>query len=60
MTEQSEELVYLTAGPEYDDGELVTRAEAPNDAFRLSLEVKGEDIEGGEPGRIYECWGIER
>jgi hypothetical protein len=60
MSEQSEDLVYLMVGPEYDGGELVTRGEAPNDAFRLAMDVDGADIDGGEPGRMYECWGVER
>lgn len=60
MSEQSEDMVYLEVGPEYEGGELIARAEAPNDAFRLSYDIDGANIDGGEPGRMYECWGVER
>lgn len=60
MSEQSEELVWLTVGPEYDDGELVARGDAPNDAFKTALTIAGEDATGGRPGQTYEVWAIER
>lgn len=59
MSEQSEDMVYLTVGPEYDDGELIPRAQMPNDAFPAAGTVKGDDVEG-VAGKTYEVWAVER
>jgi len=56
---RGDELIYLTIGPEYDDGELLRRADAPNDAFRASFDMRGEDV-GGTAGEQYEVWAVER
>lgn len=59
MSEQSEDMVWLTVGPEYDDGELIPRSQMPDDAFRAAFTVKGDDIEG-VAGQTYEVWAVER
>lgn len=56
---RGDEVVYLTVGPEYEDGELVRRADAPNDAFRAAIDMDGADV-GGRPGVKYEVWAVER
>lgn len=59
MNEQSEDMVYLTVGPEYDDGELIPRAQMPNDSFQTAFTVQGDDVDG-VAGRTYEVWAVER
>ena len=51
--------MWLTVGPEYDDGELISRMRLPDDAIRAALETDGSHLEGGED-RMYEVWTIER
>ena len=59
MSEPNEDMVWLTVGPEYDDGELISRMKLPDDAIRAALEIDGSHLEGGED-RMYEVWTIER
>ena len=59
MSESSEDVVWLTVGPEYDDGELISRMTLPNDAIRAAIEIDGSHLEDGET-RMYEVWTIER
>ena len=59
MSEPNEDMVWLTVGPEYDDGELISRMRLPDDAIRAALEIDGSHLEGGED-RMYEVWTIER
>lgn len=59
MNESDEDQVWLTIGPEYDDGELISRMRLPNDALRAALEIDGTDLDGGQ-SRMYEVWTIER
>lgn len=58
MSEQSEEAVWLTVGPEYDNGELIPRTRVPDEAFQTALTVQGDAI-GGVAGQAYEVWAIE-
>jgi hypothetical protein len=51
--------VWLTVGPEYNNGELISRMRLPDDAIRAALEIDGSRLEGGED-RMYEVWTIER
>lgn len=59
MSEQSEEMVWFTVGPEYDNGELIPRAQMPDDAFQTAFTVQGDDIEG-IAGQPYEVWAVEQ
>jgi hypothetical protein len=59
MSQSSEDVVWLTVGPEYDDGEFISRMRMPDDAIRAALEIDGSHVEGGE-ARMYEVWTIER
>lgn len=59
MSEPNEDLVWLTVGPEYDGGELISRTRLPNDAVRASLDVDGSGLVAAE-NRMYEVWTVER
>ena len=56
---RGDEKVYLTVGHEHDAGELVRRADLPNDAIQSALQVNGEDIAGAVLGK-YEVHTVER
>ncbi|WP_316288720.1 hypothetical protein ABRP09_00430 (plasmid) [Clavibacter michiganensis] len=59
MSESDGDQVWLSVGPDYDAGELISRMRLPDDAFRCGLEIDGTDLEGAE-ARMYEVWAIER
>lgn len=59
MSESGEDVVWLSIGPEYENGELISRMRLPDDAIRAALEINGAHLEGGENQR-YEVWTIER
>ena len=59
MSELDDEMVYLSIGPEYDDGEILPRAQLPTDALLSAVEIDGTNLEGGEP-RMYTVYTIER
>lgn len=53
------ELVYLSIGPDYDDGELILRKDLPSDALRGAGNVKIEDPATGEL-QWFEEWVVDR
>ncbi|QIS40562.1 hypothetical protein GW571_14795 (plasmid) [Clavibacter capsici] len=59
MSESDGDLVWLSVGPAYEDGELISRMRLPNDALRSALEIDGAYLEGAE-ARMYEVWTVER
>lgn len=59
MSDSTEDIVWLTVGPEYDSGEFISRMRLPSDALRSALEIDGSKVEGGED-RMYEVFTIER
>ena len=58
MSDPSEDKVWLTSGPEYDNGEIISRMRLPDNAIRTALELNGSMVEGGE-NRKYEVWAVE-
>jgi hypothetical protein len=59
VNESDGDAVWLTVGPEYDEGEFISRMRLPDDAIRSALEADGSKLDGGE-ARMYEVWTIER
>jgi len=53
-----DDLVYISVGPDYDDGELIPRANLPSDALRSAVDIDGTNLEGGQ-ARMYEVYTIE-
>lgn len=58
-TWRGDEAVYLTVGPEYNNGELVRRADLPDDAMRAALQLDSGDIEGAAPS-MYDVHTVDR
>jgi len=59
MNELNQDVVWITVGPDYDDGELISRTKLPSDALRSALTIDGSHLEGGD-NRMYEVWTVER
>jgi len=59
MSRSDDDMVWLTVGPEYDNGDLISRMKLPDDALRSAVEIDGKHLEGGED-RMYEVWTIEQ
>lgn len=61
-TTQPSDQVFLSHGPEYDDGELILRSQLPDYAFRAAGNIDGSQIDGlgGDGPRWYEEWVIEQ
>lgn len=55
-----EEWVVLTSEPDLDELELMRRGDMPKDAYRASLDIDGEHVDGGTPGVAYEVWAMNR
>lgn len=55
-----EEWVVLTSEPDLDELELMRRGDMPNDAYRASLDLGGEHVDGGTAGVTYEVWVVSR
>jgi len=58
MSEPDDVMVYLTFGPDYDDGEFVLRSALPDYAFRAAIDMDGTKFTDREP-RIYDVYAIE-
>lgn len=59
MTPSPDDLVYLQYGLDDDaDGELITRAQLPDEAYESAGAVTAEPA-GGEPGEFYPLWILE-
>ncbi len=54
-----DEMIVLTVGPDLEGGQLIRRADAPDDAYETSVTVRGDGIDGGEPGVEYEVWSVD-
>lgn len=65
IDDMGEDRVWLVVGPDYDDGELISRMRLPDDALRAALTVDGAvlakefGIEGAMD-RQYEVFTVER
>ena len=61
-TTQPSDRVFLSHGPDYDDGELILRSELPGYAFRAAGNIDGSQFDGveGDGPRWYEEWVIEQ
>jgi len=59
VSESNGDQVWLTVGPDYGDGELISRLRLPNDALRSAILIDGTDLPGAE-ACMYEVWTIER
>jgi len=61
-TTQPTNRVFLTHGPDYDDGELILRSELPVHAFPAAGNIDGSQFDGldGDGPRWYEEWVIEQ
>jgi hypothetical protein len=61
-TTQPSDRVFLSHGPEYDDGGLILRSELPDFAFRGAGNIDGSEFDGldGDRPRWYEEWIIEQ
>uniref|UniRef100_UPI0026198140 hypothetical protein n=1 Tax=uncultured Microbacterium sp. TaxID=191216 RepID=UPI0026198140 len=59
---QPTDRVFLSHGPDYDDGELILRSELPDYAFRAAGNIDGSEFDGldGDGPRWYEEWVIEQ
>ncbi|MFD5864655.1 hypothetical protein ACFWGP_06885 [Agromyces sp. NPDC127015] len=60
-TTQPSDRVFLSHGPDYDDGELIARSELPDYAFRAAGNIDGSKFDGleGDGPRWYEEWVVE-
>lgn len=65
LDDMGEDKVWLVVGPDYDDGEIISRMRLPGDAIRAALTLDGGvlanefGIEGAED-RPYEVFTVER
>jgi hypothetical protein len=59
-TIQPTDRVFLSHGPDYDDGELILRSELPDYAFRAAGNIDGGQFDGldGDGPPWYEEWVI--
>lgn len=62
LVTQPSDQVFLSHGPEYDDGELIPRSELPDNALRAAGNIDGSRFDGveGDGPRWYEEWIIEQ
>jgi hypothetical protein len=61
MTMSGDDLVYLTFGVDYEDGELRRRGDLPAYAVRAGYDLDGSGFDGGDPNtgpRMYDCYAI--
>ncbi|WP_306231408.1 hypothetical protein [Agrococcus beijingensis] len=61
-TTQPSDRVFLSLGPDYDDGELIARSELPDYASRAVGNIDGSMFDGlrGDGPRWYEEWVVEQ
>ncbi|GAA1732756.1 hypothetical protein [Microbacterium paludicola] len=59
MSDRDNDMVHLSFGPDYEDGELILRADLPSDALRGAGDVQMEDPATGER-RWFEVWVVDR
>jgi hypothetical protein len=58
MSELEDVMVYLTSGPDYENGEFVLRSAVPDYAFRAAFDIDGTKFTDREP-RMYDVYAIE-
>jgi hypothetical protein len=58
MSEQKDEMVYLTSGPDSENGDFMLRSELPDDAFRAAFDIDSTGPNSDEP-RMYAVYVVE-
>ena len=58
MSELEDVVVYLTFGPDYEDGEFILRSAVPDHAFRAAFDMDGTKFTDRE-ARMYDVYAVE-